>query len=379
MARPRIEIGTYGTIKLDEIRDEWHRARAYYRFSDGKLKQVERFDTTGPKAKARLVKALKTIDTGATGTMKATTRLRELARRFIDEKRDVGRSTSTLETYQFAADRIAETIGELTIAEATPERLQAYLTATNKAHGHGAAKNSRSVLSGMFGIAVRNGAVKENPVRELERISKRGKPGSEALPLEKLSVFLDVIRADKALVARDVPDVLEFLALTGWRIGEACGLEWRSVDFDKGEVTMRSIAVRVKGLGMILQPTGKTDAASRTVAMPARLSAMLKARRSSMKPNTLVFPTVAGEIRDPNNTERDWRERREELGFGGLTTHSLRKMVATALDDAGMSAREIADHLGHANPSVTQDVYMQRNRASSRAAQVLGDLFSESH
>lgn len=379
MARPRIEVGTFGKIKLDEIRPGWHRARTYFRFSNGKLKQVERFGTSPSLATKNLKTALLTIDHGATGTMKPTTRVRELAARFIQEKRDSGRSTSTVETYQFAANRITEEIGSLTVAEATPERLQAYLTRTNKLHGHGAAKNSRSVLSGMFGIAVRNGAVKENPVRELERISKRGKPGSEALPLEKLSVFLDAIRADKALVARDVPDVLEFLALTGWRIGEACGLEWRSVDFDKGEVTMRSIAVRVKGVGMILQPTGKTDAASRTVAMPAKLSAMLKARRSSMEPNTLVFPTVAGEIHDPNNTERDWRDRREELGFAGLTTHSLRKMVATALDDAGMSAREIADHLGHANPSVTQDVYMQRNRASRKAAQTLEELFPESH
>lgn len=379
MARERLAIGTYGKIHLAEIRPGWHRARAYFRFSTGKLKQVERFGTSPDKAERALTKAFLTIDQGATGTMKPATRVRDLAARFIQEKRDSGRSTSTVETYQFAANRITDEIGALTVGEATPERLQAYLTRTNKMHGHGAAKNSRSVLSGMFGIAVRNGAVKENPVRELERITKRGKPGSEALPLEQLPKFLAAIRASKALNDRDVPDVFEFLAFTGWRIGEACGLEWSSVNFDKGEVTMRSIAVRVKGVGMILQQTGKTDAAARTVAMPAKLITMLKSRRDTMEPNNLVFPTVAGEIRDPNNTERDWRDRREDLGFPGLTTHSMRKMVATALDDAGMSAREIADHLGHANPSVTQDVYMQRNRASRKAAQTLEDLLPESH
>ena len=34
---------------------------------------------------------------------------------------------------------------------------------------------------------------------------------------------------------------------------------------------------------------------------------------------------------------------------------------------------QIADHLGHARPSMRQDVYMGRNVATSRAAEVLGE------
>jgi len=41
------------------------------------------------------------------------------------------------------------------------------------------------------------------------------------------------------------------------------------------------------------------------------------------------------------------------------------------LDEAGLSARSIADHLGHAAPSMTQDVYMGRRVANSDAAKVL--------
>ena len=43
-----------------------------------------------------------------------------------------------------------------------------------------------------------------------------------------------------------------------------------------------------------------------------------------------------------------------------ITSHSFRKTTATILDDAGQSARQIADQLGHARPSLTQDVYMGR-------------------
>jgi transcriptional regulator with XRE-family HTH domain len=41
-----------------------------------------------------------------------------------------------------------------------------------------------------------------------------------------------------------------------------------------------------------------------------------------------------------------------------ITSHTLRRTTATILDDAGQSARQIADQLGHARPSLTQDVYM---------------------
>jgi integrase len=36
----------------------------------------------------------------------------------------------------------------------------------------------------------------------------------------------------------------------------------------------------------------------------------------------------------------------------------FRRLVATRLDAAGLSAREIADYLGHERTSMTQDTYM---------------------
>jgi integrase len=46
----------------------------------------------------------------------------------------------------------------------------------------------------------------------------------------------------------------------------------------------------------------------------------------------------------------------------------LRKTTATALDDAGLSARPIADQLGHARPSMTQGILMGRKAVDARAA-----------
>ncbi len=54
-----------------------------------------------------------------------------------------------------------------------------------------------------------------------------------------------------------------------------------------------------------------------------------------------------------------------------ITSHAFRKTTATILDDAGQSARQIADQLGHARPSLTQDVYMGRRAKNPDSAAAL--------
>jgi integrase len=57
-----------------------------------------------------------------------------------------------------------------------------------------------------------------------------------------------------------------------------------------------------------------------------------------------------------------------------VTSHVFRKMAGTVLDEAKLSARQIADQLGHSKPSMTQDVYMGRGNLSPEAAAALEDI-----
>jgi integrase len=76
-------------------------------------------------------------------------------------------------------------------------------------------------------------------------------------------------------------------------------------------------------------------------------------------------------LRDPSNTQADLKDSLEWCGLPWVTSHVFRKTTATLLDGAGLSARSIADQLGHAHPSITQNVYMGRKIASTEAASVL--------
>jgi len=84
-----------------------------------------------------------------------------------------------------------------------------------------------------------------------------------------------------------------------------------------------------------------------------------------------VFPNALGGFRDPSNARRELRESRGEETLGWITSHSFRKTAATILDEAALSARLVADHLGHARTSMTQDVYMGRRAVDSQAAEAL--------
>jgi integrase len=60
-----------------------------------------------------------------------------------------------------------------------------------------------------------------------------------------------------------------------------------------------------------------------------------------------------------------------------IRSHTFRKTTATALDRRGQSARQIADHLGQAQVSITQDVYVGRRIHNPSAAEALDQEFAD--
>lgn len=68
---------------------------------------------------------------------------------------------------------------------------------------------------------------------------------------------------------------------------------------------------------------------------------------------------------------RELREARGKEALAWITSHTFRKTAATILDEAALSARLVADQLGHSRPSMTQDVYLARRAVDSQAAQAL--------
>ncbi|OUE25507.1 site-specific integrase [Clavibacter michiganensis] len=379
MARPRTPISAHGAISVVEVEKGKWRARTRYRFDDGRLRQVERFASSQSKARTALLTALVDLEAPSTSEIRSSTTLAQLAARYLEWKAVDGVAQRTIDTYRWAvgtviapASSAAGGIGDLTLREATTERLDRFLTAVGRDRGNGAAKTCKSVLSGMLGYAARLGAIRTNPVREVGRIARKNE-GATAVTLEGMPALLAAVRADDRMRALDMVDLIQFLAGTGARVSEALALQWDAVDAAAKTVEITRNVVRVRGEGMKLQDHTKTTAGMRVIGIPDHLVQLLEQRRREQPTNELglVFPSVLGKLRDPSNTLKDWRLNRDRLGAPDTSFHSFRKYVATALDSAGLSAREIAEYLGHRRPSLTQDTYMSRKVGGTRAAGAL--------
>jgi integrase len=121
----------------------------------------------------------------------------------------------------------------------------------------------------------------------------------------------------------------------------------------------------------LLRKGTKSSAGERTSRLPAFAVAMLRRRKLASGGRGPVFPDSAGGWRAPSNTSRDLRYARGSEEFAWVTSHVFRKTATIELDRAGLSARQIADQLGHAKVWMTQDRYLGRRALDQAAAAAL--------
>jgi integrase len=311
-----------------------------------------------------------------TGDLTSESLVADVADRWLAEMQravaDEARAPGTTRAYRSALDRhIRPGVGALQLREASVTRLDALVVHVRKDHGAGMAKTVRTVLSGIFGYAVRLGALPANPVRDIGAIRggrKRVRRSRSLTQLER-DRWLAAMEADEIAVAHDIPDLTRFLLATGARIGECLAATFEDVDRDDKTVAIDWNIVRITGSGLHRMPT-KTSSGARTLRLPGWGVDMLIRRGDFYGWTGPVFPAIVsrsggyqrrgGSWRCPSNTGRTFREARDRAGFDWVTPHVFRRTVATIMDESGHTGREIADYLGHSKVSMTQDHYLGR-------------------
>ena len=346
---------------------------------DGADRAVERRGPTKAAAERALKSALRDrAPVGGSGEITADSRVSTLAEAWYAGLANL--SPVTMQAYRDRLDRqILPGLGQLRVRELSIGVLDRHLRLVADKHGVATTRTCRSVLSGMCTFAARHDALSQNPVRAVGPVSGRPKKAPRALTLPELRQLRAALTYDERAFARDLPDLVSFLMATGLRIGEACDLAWNAVNLETGAIQVRAAAIRVRGQGLVVKST-KTDAGTRTLLVPSWCVVMLRERAASLdlpedSPSSQpVFPAPMGGWRDPSNTQADLREAFVAAGFDWVTSRVFRKTVATLMDHVGLSSRAADDQLGHANTSVTTDVYFGRKVAATGAAGVLEAL-----
>lgn len=386
--RPPLRIGQHGNISRKYLGGGVWEAQCRYRDTDGVTRRVRRIgppdqnDRRGKLAEDVLIEALgqRRPPSGAPDDVGLYTPVMTLVDHHIAQLKEDGRSVATLETYRIVARKLKAKLGGVRVWEATPARMNAALRSMSSTHGPVMARQAKTILNGGFQFAVMANAIDTNPIRDVQQIkSKRPPKGAPAVEASQLRDLLKGLRSSDYCQKYDLVDPFTLLIATGLRRGELLGLQWSDFDEKAETLAVTGKVVRATGEGLKRVAETKTAAGHRTIALPNFAVEMLLQRRSLpyLGQQTMIFPSTAGTWRDPSNFGRDWRRVREDLGVPEVTTHSFRKTLATLIDEAGLSARVGADHLGHAKPSMTQDVYMSRGKVHAKVADLMDDAISD--
>jgi integrase len=378
--RPPLPIGTAGAVRYYKTGSGW-RARTLFRDYDGVTRPLLRVGRTKAEAGRRVQEAIRDrVYLGGGADLTADSTMIVVAQRWIAELKAQRKAPRTIEQYEYNIERAFKPgIGELRVREMTTGVADRYLRAIEGKRGSATAKMSRSVLSGVCGLACRLDILNSNPVRETGKISTKPKRTVKSLDVSAVSELRIWLTYDDKAIARDLPDLIYFLLGTGVRIGEAIAVEWCDVDLDTQTIDIVANIVRVKGQGLIRQIDESSKLTKRRLQAPEGLIRILRARRERAQPgdHDPVFPAVRGGWRDPSNTGADLRDFLTWSGFTGLTSHLIgRKTVASRFDATGQSARAAADQLGHARTSMTQDEYYVR-QIETNAPEVLAAFFED--
>jgi integrase len=382
MSRPPLPVGTHGKITVYEVGPLNYRARCRYRDFDGRVYEVERYGTSPPKSVRRLKEALRDWTAPAGGdAITGESKFHQIAAIWMaelesDADSDI-RSWGTVGTYRNRLSTIIlPAVGELRMREVSTPIFNTLCRDVLTRSSASSAKTVRAILSAVCAVAVRHGALAANPVREvgaLESKRARKRPAkSRALTADQVKDLLAKLDADEVAIQQDLPDLVRFFLGTGERTGEALAAHWPDLDEVAKAISMQGNVIRATGKGRVLN-RGKSENAIRPIPLPDWCVHMLVERRAAAANlKGPIFPSTAGTMREASNIRnRAWNPFLQRAGYAWVTFRTLRKTVATLLDEAGLTARQIADVLGHSRPSMTQDVYMGRRSVSRAGADAL--------
>jgi integrase len=199
--------------------------------------------------------------------------------------------------------------------------------------GRGAATRTVGLLGGIFTYAVDQGLRGDNPVHRVRRFAdnRRERRLSDA---EYRLLGAGLRQADGSVWPGAVACV-RFLALTGWRSGEAAGLRWRDVDLDR-----RTALLQDTKTGRSMRPLSKA-------------ACDILGGQTRHGDGALLFPATRGDGLMAGL--KKFMRRIVSLAElpPDVTPHVLRHSFASLAADLGYSEPTIATLIGHKGHSVT--------------------------
>jgi integrase len=267
-------------------------------------------------------------------------------------------------------------LGGLAVAAVTREDIERFLydvaegrtagkTKTGKKRGlarvtggRTAATRAVGLLGGIFTYAVRRRLRADNPAHGVERFADQAR--NRRLSNGEYAALGDALRkAETAGIWPPAIAAARFLALTGWRSGEALGLRWAEVDLARRTATLANTKT-----GRSLRPLPHA-ACDVLIGLPRT-----KADR--------VFPASRGDAETTLHLKKYW-PRIAKLGRlpTDVTPHVMRHSFTSLAADLSYSEPTIAALVGHKGRTVTSRYVHSADAVLLAATDAVADRTAE--
>ena len=355
--RPQLRIATHGKIKRIYQGGGVWLARCRYRDTDGvtrvvqKLGPADEYDKYGKLAEDALIGVLaERKRAGIHGEIGPDSKVADLVEQHLARLAEDGRSPVTMSTYRFTNTKLKKFVGGLRVREATPARMDAALRSMRNAHGATMARQSKSILRGALQLAVMASVINANPVRDVQPVRSKSQPkGAVALTADQLRDLLVKLQTSEFCEKHDLVDPITLLIATGIRRSELLALRWSDFDEKTDMMTVAGKVIRVPGEGLMRVDETKSAAGRRTIPLPRLAVEMLRKRRHLpyLGEQTVIFPSTAGTLRDPNNFLKLWRSVRGNLAC------RMQPLTASARPSPPSSTTKVSPHESAPTTSAT--------------------------
>jgi integrase len=218
--------------------------------------------------------------------------------------------------------------------------------------GRGTASRTVGLLGAIFTYAVRHRMRLDNPVHGVLRpVDGRRE---RRLSDDEYKAFGTALRkAEAAHIWPAAIAVVRFLALTGWRSGEALALRWDEIDFARRTATLGDTKT-----GHSVRPLAQAACdLLRSIGQSSEL--VFQATRGNGR--MVGFPKFWARIAKPGGLPAD------------LTPHTLRHSYASLAGDLGYSEPTIATLIGHKRHSITSRYVHTADAVLLAAADAVAD------
>lgn len=309
---------------------------------------------------------------------------------------------STRSNYLYTFDHfVRENFGKKKIADIKfSDVLQYYQYLIDKKNiAIGTLDSVHTLLHPTFQLAVRDDIIRKNPatgvMTEIGKQSGKNKGIRHALTIEQQSAFMDYM-ATHPVYYHWWPLFVVLLG-TGCRIGEALGLRWEDVDFERRLININHnlvyYPVGEERKSVMHISTPKTEAGIRVIPMMETvydalqmiledqeekgledfevdgMSGFVFRNRFHNVMNPATVNAAIKRISNSYNHEEQLaaaKERREPLILPKFTCHHLRHTFCTRLCENESNLKVIQSIMGHKNIQTTMDIYAEATETKKK-------------